>query len=153
VIKESQQQHGLRHGDHDRYRSYCSRRLHRLRKTLNFKCGNTRRFQRREVTVDDLNDGKFLLIPLFQAERAWAYSMQLKQEANTDPRKRFHLINRLRKAVKWSNELELLSQCNRVDARTKLECQGYTSLINGQFHFEVQKWNESLNYFNVAKWA
>lgn len=151
TIKESQQQHGLRHGDYDRYRSYCSRRLHRLRKTLNFKCGNTRRFQKKEVTVDDLNDAKFLLIPLFQAERAWAYSMQLKQEANTDPRKRFHLLNRLRKAVKYSNELELLSQSNRCDARTKLECQGYSSIMNGQYNFEVQKWIESLNYFNVAK--
>lgn len=151
VVKESQQQHGLRHGDYERYRSYCSRRLHRLRKTLNFKCGNTRRFQKKEVTVDDLNDGKFLLIPLFQAERAWAYSMQLKQEANTDPRKKYHLINRLRKAVKYSNELEILSQSARCDARTKLEAQGYSSIMNGQFNFEIQKWIESLNYFNIAK--
>lgn len=151
VIRESQQQHGLRHGDYERYRSYCSRRLHRLRKTLNFKCGNTRRFQKREVTVDDLNDSKFLLIPLFQAERAWAYSMQLKQESNSDPRKRFHLVNRLRKAVKYSNELELISQSARCDARTKLEAQGYSSIMNGQYNFEVQKWIESLNHFNVAK--
>ncbi len=151
MIKESQQQHGLRHGDYERYRSYCSRRLHRLRKTLNFKCGNTRRFQKRDVTADDLSEAKFLLIPLYQAERAWAYSMQLKQEVNSDARKKFHLVNRLRKAVKYANQLELLSQSSQCDARTKLEAQGYASIMNGQFNFEVQKWNESLNYFNVAK--
>lgn len=151
IIKEYQQQHGLRHGDYDRYRAYCARRLSRLRKTLNFKCGNTRRFQKREVTVNDLTDSKFLLIPLMQAERAWAYSMQLKQEANTDPRKRFHLINRLRKAVKHANDFEVLSQSSVCDARTKLEAQGYSSIMNGQLNFELQKWIESLKYFNIAK--
>ncbi len=77
--------------------------------------------------------------------------MQLKQEVNTDSRKKFHLLNRLRKAVKYANLLEVLSQSNRCDARTKLEAQGYASSMNGQFNFEIQKWNESLNYFNVAK--
>ena len=110
-----------------------------------------RRFQKREVTADDLTESKYLLIPLIQAERAWAYAMQLKQEANTDPRKKFHLLNRLRKAVKYSNELEKLSQSNKCDARTKLEAQGYTNLLNGQYNFETQHWIESLKHFNLAK--
>lgn len=49
--------------------------------------------------------------------------MQLKQEANTEPRKRFHLLSRLRKAVKHAEELERLCESNRVDAKTKLEAQ------------------------------
>lgn len=49
--------------------------------------------------------------------------MQLKQEANTEPRKRFHLLSRLRKAVKHAEELERLCESNRVDAQTKLEAQ------------------------------
>lgn len=57
------------------------------------------------------------------AERAWSYAMQLKQEANTEPRKRFHLLSRLRKAVKHAEELERLCESNRVDAKTKLEAQ------------------------------
>ena len=48
--------------------------------------------------------------------------MQLKQEANTEPRKRFHLLSRLRKAVKHAEELERLCESNRVDAKTKLDC-------------------------------
>jgi hypothetical protein len=27
-------------------------------------------------------------------ERAWAYAMQLKFELNTEPRKKYHMINR-----------------------------------------------------------
>jgi signal recognition particle subunit SRP68 len=98
-----------------------------------------------------LADGKLLLIPLFQSERAWAYAMQLKQEANTEPRKKFRLVNRLKKCVKFASELEKLSESEKCDARTKLEAQGYSSLISGQFFFETQKWNESLKFFNVSK--
>lgn len=49
--------------------------------------------------------------------------MQLKQEANTEPRKRFHLLARLRKAAKHSEKLEKLCESPRVDAKTKLEAQ------------------------------
>jgi len=55
-------------------------------------------------------------------ERAWAHAMQLKFEMNTEPRKKYHMINRLRKAAKYAVKLETL--CNEsavVDARTKLE--------------------------------
>lgn len=58
-----------------------------------------------------------------EAERAWSYAMQLKQEANTEPRKRFHLLARLRKAAKHSEKLEKLCESPRVDAKTKLEAQ------------------------------
>ncbi len=35
VIKEQQSRHGIREGSHLRYREYCTRRLHSVRKTLN----------------------------------------------------------------------------------------------------------------------
>lgn len=67
--------------------------------------------------------GRYLLLVLMEAERAWSYAMQLKQEANTEPRKRFHLLSRLRKAAKHSQKLEKLCESPRVDAKTKLEAQ------------------------------
>lgn len=66
---------------------------------------------------------RYLLLVLMEAERAWSYAMQLKQEANTEPRKRFHLLARLRKAAKHSEKLEKLCESPRVDAKTKLEAQ------------------------------
>jgi len=47
IIKETQQQHGLRHGDYQRYRTYCSRRLQRLRKVLNFVQGDRKNFKKK----------------------------------------------------------------------------------------------------------
>lgn len=72
---------------------------------------------------------RYLLLILMDAERAWSYAMQLKQEANTEPRKRFHLLSRLRKAVKHAEELERLCESNRVDAKTKLEAQVTTDTL------------------------
>uniref|UniRef100_A0A671YGS8 Signal recognition particle subunit SRP68 n=1 Tax=Sparus aurata TaxID=8175 RepID=A0A671YGS8_SPAAU len=113
IIKESQQQHGLRHGDYQRYR--------------------------------------YLLLVLMEAERAWSYAMQLKQEANTEPRKRFHLLARLRKAAKHSEKLEKLCESHRVDAKTKLEAQAYTAYLTGMVEFELQEWKRAMEAFNKCK--
>jgi hypothetical protein len=53
---------------------------------------------------------RYLYIPLMMAERAWSYAMQLRQEANTEPRKKFHLISRLRKATTHSLQLQTLCE-------------------------------------------
>lgn len=151
IIKESQQQHGLRHGDYQRYRGYCSRRLRRLRKTLGFKMGNRHKFVGKKVTVEILSDSRYLLLVLMEAERAWSYAMQLKQEANTEPRKKFHLLARLRKAAKHSEKLEKLCESPRVDAKTKLEAQAYTAYLTAMVHFELQEWKLAMEAFNKCK--
>ncbi|KAJ8399685.1 hypothetical protein AAFF_G00407900 [Aldrovandia affinis] len=151
IIKDSQQQHGLRHGDYQRYRGYCSRRLRRVRKTLGFKMGNRHKFTGKKVTVEMLSDNRYLLLGLMEAERAWSYAMQLKQEANTEPRKRFHLLSRLRKAAKHGEHLERLCESPRVDAKTKLEAQAYTSYLSGMVQFELQQWKAAMEAFNKCK--
>ncbi|KAM9792872.1 signal recognition particle subunit SRP68 [Neosynchiropus ocellatus] len=151
IIKESQQQHGLRHGDYQRYRGYCSRRLRRLRKTLGFKMGNRHKYTGKKITEDILSDSRYLLLVLMEAERAWSYAMQLKQEANTEPRKRFHLLARLRKAAKHGEKLEKLCESHRVDAKTKLEAQAYTAYLTGMVEFELQEWKKAMEAFNKCK--
>jgi len=141
VIGEQQQKHGLRHSDYQRYRNYCSRRLRRLRKAVGLVQGEKKKFHKKEVTEEILNEEKHLQIPLVTAERAWAYYMQLKFESNSDAlpdaRKRFHMMNRLRKANKYSEQLHLICRdSDKVDARTKLETQAYHCWIAGTLHFE-----------------
>lgn len=93
-----------------------------------------------DVTLDNLKDEKFLYLPLIQAERAWSYAMQLKQESNTEPRKKFHLVARLRKAVNHALHLEYICQSPLCDARTKLEAQAYSAWMQGTLFFELQDW-------------
>ena len=66
---------------------------------------------------------RFLYIPLVESERAWAYAMQLKVESNTEHRKRYHMLNRLRKAVVHAERLNTVCESDKVDACTKLEGQ------------------------------
>ena len=50
------------------------------------------------------------------------HGFQLKFEMNTEPRKKFHMINRLRKAQKEADKLEkLVMASEQVSARQRLE--------------------------------
>ncbi|XP_046365035.1 signal recognition particle subunit SRP68-like [Haliotis rufescens] len=151
LIKEAQQQHGLRHGDYQRYRSYCSRRIRRIRKSLHFPQGSKHKVQPKKISIEMLTDPRYLQLPLFSAERAWAFAMQLQSEANTEPRKRFHLMARLQKSVQHAGELSALSDSPKCDARTKLECQAYNAWIKGSLYFESSSWENAMEQYTSAK--
>ncbi|KAL0123223.1 hypothetical protein PUN28_007673 [Cardiocondyla obscurior] len=151
IIKEAQQQHGLRHGDYQRYRGYCSRRLGRLRKVLKVPQGDRRHFKRKDITAAMVSEDKFLQVPLMMAERAWSYAMQLRQESNTEPRKKFHLVSRLKKAAVYSLQLQDLIENINCDARTKLEAQAYVAWMNGSLQFELQLWKQAMENLKKAQ--
>ncbi|KAK9888190.1 hypothetical protein WA026_000459 [Henosepilachna vigintioctopunctata] len=155
AIKDSQQQHGLRHGDYQRYRGYCSRRIRRLRKVLKLPQGDRRHFKRRDVNEQHLlhpnSDERYLHIYLVMTERCWAYAMQLRQESNTEPRKKFHLIQKLRKASTYALQLEELCKVERCDARTKLEAQAYAAWIQGTLEFELHLWLKATENLKKAQ--
>ncbi|KAH0629516.1 hypothetical protein JD844_011621 [Phrynosoma platyrhinos] len=157
IVKESQQQHGLRHGDFQRYRSAGVGEVGAghvilllcLTSALDFRPYVGAEAEQANLLLPIMS--RYLLLILMDAERAWSYAMQLKQEANTEPRKRFHLLSRLRKAVKHAEELERLCESNRVDAKTKLEAQAYTAYLTGMLRFEHQKWKAAMEAFNKCK--
>lgn len=165
LIKEAQSQHGLKHGDFHRYRGYCARRLRRIRKSLGYSQSSGARhrstFVKKKVTSDLVANAvkskkdpiRYLYIPLMDAERCWAYAMDLKQEANTEPRKRFHLIRKLRKAVVHTQELEELTndEVNACDAKTKLETQAYNAYMNGILYFETEQWSKASEFLKKSQ--
>ncbi|XP_066250327.1 signal recognition particle subunit SRP68 [Euwallacea similis] len=155
IIKDSQQQHGLRHGDYQRYRGYCSRRISRLRKVLKIPQGDRRHFKKWDVTEAHINssraDERYLHIPLILTERCWAYAMQLKQESNTEPRKKFHLVQKLRKACIYALKLDELCKSERCDARTQLEAQAYVAWIHGSLQFELELWVQAAENLKKAQ--
>lgn len=71
------------------------RRIARVRKAVKLVQGEKKKYHKKLVDAEiAAKDEKTLQIPLMTAERAWAYAMQLKFETNTEPRKRFHMLNR-----------------------------------------------------------
>ncbi|CAB3223955.1 unnamed protein product [Arctia plantaginis] len=156
ITKDAQQQHGLRHADFQRYRGYCSRRLRRLRKVLKIPQGDRRHYRRRDVTTVHLTaaaaENRLLCVPLLQAERAWAHAMQLRQEANTEPRKKFHLVSRLKKACAHAQTLlQLCEQSGMCDARTQLEAGAYAAWLSGALLVELQQWRPAAESLHRAQ--
>lgn len=156
-VTTSQQQNGLRHRDYQRYRQYCARRLRRLRKNKNvdFKLSGKPReaFQGRELTAADCTEVRFLQLALVNAERAWGYAMQLKDENQRDgedSRKRLHLVRRLAKATQWAAKLREL--CNEVaDDRTALEAEAYAAWMKGNLLLEKEWWKDAYFEFEKAR--
>lgn len=95
---------------------------------------------------------RFFMIPLISAERCWAYAMQLKQqlEEEDNPRWRFHLLKRLKKAGKWAAQLAALCQ-EKGDTRTELEAEGYSAWMAGNIAFETENFSVALERFSYAK--
>jgi len=151
VIKEAQQSHGLRHGDYQRYRQYCTRRLKRVRNSVHFKLGTRHGFKNKKITEENATDSRFLYILLVQAERCWSSAMELKLRANTEPRKKFHMIRKLAKASKYADDLNKLCEMERVDARTKLEAQAYSYWMTANLKFEVQDWQTAITLYTSAR--
>ncbi|CAI5511873.1 unnamed protein product [Closterium sp. Naga37s-1] len=110
---------------------YCSARLRRLFRSLRFLHGKGK-YQRKSLEPNTVTDVRHLHIPLFSAERAWAYAMELKQaisEAGSAAaaqaafaRKRAHLLRRLARAARWADGFSRLCAA-RADSKTALEAE------------------------------
>lgn len=168
-IKDSQTQHGLKYENHRRYRSYCSRRLHRIRRSLNVHQGVASsakaRHQRGRKLMDVSNSmvleageknqeyaERMILIPLCLAERAWSYAMQLKQETSDHPRRRFHLVRRLKKASEHAQRFEKLCHDSESPCsdRMREEAVAYAAYITGLYKVEREAWSEAKENLSKA---
>lgn len=60
VVKDAQAQHGLRHGDYQRYHGYCNRRLKRIRSFLKFRMGTSRKVTPKNVSQTIFTDPRYI---------------------------------------------------------------------------------------------
>ena len=86
--------------DFDSYRSYLTRRLKKVSK---------------QVKINTTNDLKIQLL-ILKSERSLFYSKQLFNESVSFPFKRKHAVKRLKKAIKYSNEIVLLTEDQEAKA-------------------------------------
>ena len=102
-----------------------------MRKALGLVQGKKKEFHKKEVTEEAVKEEKHLHVPLVTAERAWAYYMQLKFEANSDPRKKFHMVNRLRKAAKHAEALSVVCR-DSSKVSSVFECVDVNLIAGGR---------------------
>jgi len=154
TIKAAQRANGLLHSEYERYRQYCTRKVRRVRRSLKFMHGRGK-YHKKEVTAEGMKDEKYLLLPLFYAERAWAYAQQAKQEISNrvergEPAQRRHSMTLLAKADKWTQTLKTLCEA-RTTGPTALEADAYASWMRGNLLLEKEDWKGAKEAFSRAQ--
>ncbi|CAM6030711.1 unnamed protein product [Sphagnum balticum] len=151
LIKEAQSQHGLRHGDYQRYRRYCTARLMRLYKSLNFQHGRGK-YVKKPIVESTVTNVRHLHILLYLAERAWSYAMEIKQAPQgASARAHMHLIRRLSKAAQWGDLFSRLCS-EKADPPTALEAAAYAAHMRGNLLLEREDdWETALRKFKSAR--
>jgi signal recognition particle subunit SRP68 len=100
--------------------------------------------------IEKATEPRHLLMPLVKAERAWSYAMQLREGGATEPRKRQHMMRRMTKAKRLSDELMKFCAA-KADPRTALEAEAYTCYITGTIELERENWAEALSHFSRVR--
>ncbi|PWN36885.1 uncharacterized protein FA14DRAFT_7666 [Meira miltonrushii] len=114
-------------------------------------------FVRKTIDIAEVKDDRPAQLLLFEAERSWSYSQELKQaafEKEQDGKIRRHGLTRARRAVHWSKELlELVAALGekRIDVRTRAEAHAYHVLLQAYEAFDKEKHLESMEFLSVAR--
>src|ERR1700710_185212 len=120
------------------YSQYCSQHTRRLRKALGLAHSSANKPYQKKETPDEITDSRYLNLLLFQAERAWAYAMELKRESGSESRKHFHVVKRLRRAAQHAGELSAVTEKHSADKRTQLDVKVKKKRVYSLVHM----WNK-----------
>ncbi|GAA5842003.1 hypothetical protein JCM9279_002753 [Rhodotorula babjevae] len=159
LVSDSRSTYGLRHRDFDRYRSHCVAKVHHLRKSVGLgqTQGKSRKYQSKPVQADKVTSDKHLQIVLFDAERCWAHSQQLKSTLDdpaTPPATKHLFAKRLTKASSHAANLLALVQspdlASRLSAAHVAQVQAYALVQRGTVAFERGKHADGLAALSSA---
>jgi hypothetical protein len=153
LIRQYQNENGLKHHDHTRYRHFLTRKLQKVRKSAGLMYGKGKSYVKQDITEDMIHDSNsLLLVTLLLTERAWSTAAE-KKDAFSKVSKmkiRHSELRKHAKAVIWANKLEELCLA-RGDPQTALEATAYASWMRGQNHLEREEWNVAVEMLTNAK--
>lgn len=179
LVEAAQSHHGLRHGDYNQYRAYCTRRLSRLRHskivrnevakiTTSEKGSNkggrhafkpTPYYRDTDLALEIAKKHEnFMLIELMSAERAWSYAMKLKSDyddiksgaiISKKEGSRKHFMQRFIKAVKFSDRLEEMA-IESCDENTVIEAKAYAAWMRGNLSLEKADYKRACVQYGIA---
>lgn len=146
-IDEVQGLHGVPIGDYSSYRSYCTRRLRRLRsavpqllshasKYAEVKSNRRHGFCPRK-DPEDITHENIVWNYLFLAERAWAHAM-ISNESR-----------RFNKAAKWAVLLQDAAD-RSADESTQLQARGYAAWMQGNAALAHKDFGTAHGYYSTC---
>ncbi|VDP22365.1 unnamed protein product [Soboliphyme baturini] len=102
--------------------------------------------------LEDIADSRCVQMFVFEAERCWAYAMQLKQEVGNDTRKRFHLNRKLKKfeCQHWPQAIESFTTLKTI--YEKLSAVTESAKMSNLYQQRCQEVVPQLRYcaFNIG---
>lgn len=113
-------------------------------------------FTSKKLDLAQVADARPAHLLLFEAERAWAYSQELRAEAFDDesnPQLRKRGISRLRRAEQWSDSLYKLVQTlsARFDVYARAETAAYLLIVRATTAFDRSQSEKALQTLSVAR--
>lgn len=93
---------------------------------------------------------------LFEAERAWAHSQDLREQSfanDQDAALRDRGLSRLRRAVQWSSQLSslLVALGDRSDVQSRAEAVAFHGIMKSAEVFDKGRWEPALDYLSVSR--
>lgn len=80
LLKTNQIQNGLKHSEYSVYRRYCAKKIKNLRKKIGLKYGGKKRKEVvKQIGLGSPDTIDYYWISLYNAEKYWAYAMEMKQ--------------------------------------------------------------------------
>ncbi|KAJ1799705.1 signal recognition particle subunit srp68 [Coemansia sp. RSA 2399] len=145
-VHKSRQTYGIRAQDYMRYRRYCAHHLRNVRKAAKLSQGSSTAYKPKAVTVELASEPKHIEILVLQAERAWAFAMDLRElySRTEEPRQHYHLVRRLRAACKAGRQLADIAHVV-CDLHTALAASAYWLHIQSQLSFEMEEWEVAMD--------
>ncbi|KAJ2558588.1 signal recognition particle subunit srp68, partial [Coemansia sp. RSA 1933] len=145
-VHRSRQTYGMRAQDYQRYRRYCAHHLRNVRKAAKLSQGSSTSYKPKAVSAAVACEPRHIEIVVLQAERAWAFAMDLRElySRTEEARQHYHLIRRLRAACKAG--LQLVDIAHRVcDLQTAMAASAYWLQMQSQLSFELEEWEVAMD--------
>jgi RNA-binding signal recognition particle 68 len=154
-IDKVQGLHGVPIGDYSSYRSYCTRRLRRLRTAVPHVLSHASKYAvvksprrhgycPRTTIPDPTQHENVLWHYLFLAERAWAHAHLVRKQKG----------RRFNKAAKWSGLLHEAATM-AADEETQRQTRGYTAWMQGNAALEHHEYAKAYGQYQECRrcWA
>ncbi|KAG5357828.1 Signal recognition particle subunit SRP68 [Yarrowia sp. B02] len=135
------------------YRGVVTKRLATLKRRLGVQTKNTKQYQPKTVTTEDVDqDARFAQLLLLQAERAWAVSQETASvlETNGSAGKRKRVASKLTKAVQYAEALEE-SVSDTQSAEVRLQIATYRLLLEGALFAHKKQWQKLVAPYSSAR--
>jgi signal recognition particle subunit SRP68 len=107
--------------------------------------GKGKVYVKKEITAENAKTVDHLLVLLLDAERAWSYAMELKDESSMEGKHKLkHMaVAKFSKAAKWAEKLRVLCS-EKADPQTALEATAYSDYMTGQLLLERENWSQAV---------